>query len=233
MSSFGRRAVAALYQQGRAVSAMAGLSVICVVLVAVAAFAITLATTPPPIRYVSGADGSEALVSGTSSLHAWTVKSNIINGNAEFSGPLKAGSAATITLQSIDLAIPVDTLKSTEGSGMDNTMYDALKMKQFPSITYRLTKATLKSPPSKQDPAYHFDTTGQLTVAGAAHAVNLDIAVQLHDEGKLTITTDVGLKMTDCGVTPPTAMLGMIKSGDAITVKVTWPLTMQPAGAAK
>ena len=28
---------------------------------------------------------------------------------------------------------------------MDNTMYDALKLKKFPDITYKLTKATLKT----------------------------------------------------------------------------------------
>lgn len=112
---------------------------------------------------------------------------------------------------------------------MDDTMYDALKIKQFPTITYGLTKAGLKTSPSKKDPDYHFDTTGQLTVAGKAHAVNLDLVVLPHDNGKLTITTEIALKMTDFGVSPPTAMLGMIKSGDAITLKVTWELTIKPS----
>ena len=43
------------------------------------------------IRYVSSADAGEALVSGTSTLHDWTVKSSTIKGNAEFSGQWKAG----------------------------------------------------------------------------------------------------------------------------------------------
>ena len=111
---------------------------------------------------------------------------------------------------------------------MDNTMYDALKLKQFPTIAYRLTKASLKSPPSKQSPEYQFDTTGQLTVAGAVRQVNLDLHVLPHDAGGLTITTEIALKMTDFGLKPPTAMLGMIKSDDSITLKVTWQLTMQP-----
>jgi polyisoprenoid-binding protein YceI len=191
----------------------------------------TAATNPSNIQYVSSIGASQAIVSGTSTLHDWSVKSNTIQGNADFSGPWKLDSAPTIALQSISLVIPVDSLKSTEGSGMDNTMYDAMKLKQFPTITFSLAKASLKSAPSKPGSAYHFDTTGQLTVAGAAHDENLDLAVLPDNDGQLTITTDIGLKMTDFGMTPPTAMFGAIKSGDAITVKVNWQLTTQPPTA--
>jgi polyisoprenoid-binding protein YceI len=189
------------------------------------------ATNPSSVQYVSSIGAGQAIVSGTSTLHDWVVKSSIVQGNAEFSGPWKLDSAPTITLQSIDLVIPVDSLKSTEGSGMDNTMYDALKLKQFPSITFTLAKASLKSAPSKQGEAYHFDTNGQITVAGTAHDENLDLAVLPNNDGQLTITTDIGLKMTDFGVKPPMAMMGVIKSGDAITVNVSWQLTTRPPTA--
>jgi YceI-like domain len=188
----------------------------------------TAATNPSSIQYVSSIGAGQAIVSGTSTLHDWSVKSNTIQGNADFSGPWKLDSSPTIALQSISLVIPVDSLKSTEGSGMDNTMYDAMKLKQFPTITFSLAKASLKSAPSKPGSAYHFDTTGQLTVAGAAHDENLDLAVLPDKDGQLTITTDIGLKMTDFGIKPPTAMLGVIKSGDAITIKVNWQLTTRP-----
>jgi len=188
-------------------------------------------TNPAAVQYASSADSGQALVSGTSTLHAWTVKSTTIQGNAGFSGPLKADSASTVTLQSIDFSVPVDSLKSTEGSGMDSTMYDALKLKQFPSITFSLTKANLKTAPTAQDPAYHFDATGTLTIAGAARPWGLSVDVLPHDNGLLTVSTEAGMKMSDFGVKPPTAMLGMIKSGDAVTVKVTWQLTTQTAVA--
>jgi polyisoprenoid-binding protein YceI len=188
-------------------------------------------TNPSAIQYVSSVDPGQALVSGTSTLHDWTVKSDIVKGNAEFSGQWQAASAATIMLQSVDVAVPVDSLKSTEGGSMDKTMYDALNLKQYPTITYSLIKATLKPSSSPQGSAYHFDTTGRLTVAGAAHQINLDLAVLPQGDGRLSITTDIAMKMTDFGVKPPTAMLGVIKSGDAIDVKINWQLTMRPPTA--
>jgi hypothetical protein len=179
---------------------------------------------PAAIEYNSAPDSGAASVSGTSTLHDWTVNGTIVNGTMQCSGPW---TAASPTIGSIQLSIPADSLKSTEGSGMDNTMYDALNMKASPLITYTLTHADLKSPPSKNDPTYHYDAVGQLTIAGNAHAVNLMLDVAPANDGALTIVTETPLKMTDFGMKPPTAMMGMIKSGNDVTVKVTWRLKMK------
>ena len=114
-------------------------------------------------RIQQHADSGTASVSGTSTLHDWTVNGTTVNGAMQCSGPW---TAAPPTIGSIQLSIPADSLKSTEGSGMDNTMYDALNMKASPLITYTLTHADLKSPPSRNDPTYHYDAVGQLTIAG-------------------------------------------------------------------
>jgi polyisoprenoid-binding protein YceI len=194
-----------------------------------AAPSVAPAANTPSIHYASVVDAAKVVITGTSTLHDWTVNGGAIKGHAEFTGDWKPNAASAITLQSIDLSIDVDTLKSAEGGGMDDKIYEALKLKQFPTITYHLTKATLKTAPSKDGSPYHFGATGQLTVAGAAHPVDLDLAILPHDNGKLTIATESGLQMTDLGVTPPTAMFGVIKAGDKINVKVTWQLAIAPA----
>ncbi len=169
-------------------------------------------------QYVA-AKGGEATVNGTSTLHNWTVKTGDIEGAV--SG--QWGSQAAPSLSSIQLTIPVKSLKSTEGSGMDNTMYDALKAKKNPSITYTLANSTLKSKPAKPNEPYRFETTGKLTVAGSTR--NISLPLELSPQGQsLSISTNVKLKMTDFGVKPPKAMFGMIKSGDEVTVNVTWKL---------
>jgi len=180
------------------------------------------ATQPAPDQYASAAKSGTASVAGTSTLHNWTVASATINGTATFAGHFSATRPPAI--RSIQLVIPVNTLKSTEGSGMDNTMYDALKMKQNPNITYALDSATLASGPSKDDPKYHYNAQGRLTIAGWLRYVSLKLDVEPADGGMLTISTQTPLKMTDFGMKPPTAMLGTIKSGDDVTVKVTWQL---------
>jgi hypothetical protein len=186
-------------------------------------------TATSAIQYVSSSEAGQASVSGSSTVHDWMVKGVVIDGNAMFSGRWKVGSSVPIELRSIDLAIPVASLKGTEGSGMDGTMYESLKRDQFPSITFKLTQVKLKTEPSGQGLPYHFATRGQLAVAGIARTVNLDLTILPHDDGALTIATNVSLNMSDFNIAPPTAMLGAIKSGDAIVVRVIWQLSMTPA----
>ena len=181
------------------------------------------ASQPSAVQYVSSADPGKASVAGTSTLHIWTVTGTSINGAAAFAGEF--GAATPPALQSIQLVIPVNSLKSGEGGGMDGTMDDALKMKKNPNITYTLASATLASGPTKDDPQCHYAATGQLTIAGWMKTVNLTLDVRGSSDGTLTISTTTPLKMTDYGMDPPTAMLGAIRSGDAVTVSVTWQLT--------
>jgi len=187
------------------------------------------ATQPAPVPYVSSANSGKAAVAGTSTLHDWTAESATINGTAIFAGEFDP--AVPPAIRSIQVVIPVNSLKSSEGGGMDSTMDDALQMKKHPNITYSLDSATLTSGPTKDDPQCHYAATGQLTIAGWAKTVNLELAVHRETDGTLSISTQTSLKMTDFGIKPPTAMLGMVKSGDSVTVNVTWQLTMKPSTA--
>ena len=71
------------------------------------------------------------------------------------------------------------------------------------------------------------NSTGDLTVSGKTRPIDLELHIVPHGNGQVTISTNTSLKMTDFGVKPPTAMLGMIKSGDAVNVKVDWELKAQ------
>ena len=66
-----------------------------------------------------------------------------------------------------------------------------------------------------------------LTVAGQAQTVTMDVSGQRLADGSVTAAATIPLKMTDYGITPPTALLGTIKAGDV--VKVTFALTVVPA----
>jgi hypothetical protein len=75
-----------------------------------------------------------------------------------------------------------------------------------------------------------FEAKSELTVAGRTNPVTLTLAVQPKGAAGITISTTKDLKMTDFGVVPPTAMLGVNKAGDAITVRVVWELKAAPSG---
>ena len=158
-------------------------------------------------------------INGTSSLHNWTVKGGVIDGEVNIAVDPKG----KLELGGIQVSIPVVSLKSSEGSGMDKTMYDAMDKKHHPTVNYSLTKATANGPTSATAGPLHFDTVGQLTISGQKRDVKLDVVV-LVNGSHVTVTTETVLKMTDYGIKPPVAMFGMVKSGDAVTVKAVWQL---------
>jgi polyisoprenoid-binding protein YceI len=71
---------------------------------------------------------------------------------------------------------------------------------------------------------------GRLIIAGTARDIDLKLSVQAEGQ-HLVIWARTSLKMTDFNVEPPTAMLGMIRSGDTVRVDVSWQLMARPPQA--
>lgn len=174
--------------------------------------------------------GGTLVIHGTSTLHDWSAQTKGLAGRAVLDGSWTGHGAGAIELKSIHLVIAVKSLKSSEGGGMDSTMYGALHRRKHAFITYQLTTAKLLAPPAGKDAPAVFKTKGNLKVDGTTRSVPLVLTVTHLANGDLSIATTVKLKMTEFGVKPPTAMFGIIRSGDAITVNATWLLAAK-AGA--
>ena len=113
-------------------------------------------------------------------------------------------------LEAFEIAIAALTLKSGK-DGLDKNMYKALNTAQHPDITFRLLRfqpgaiaGTLKA-------------AGMLTIAGTEREVTLDLKTEPKD-ATLIVKGELPLVMTDYGVKPPKAMLGMIKTNPKVTV---------------
>ncbi len=181
------------------------------------------ADRPADVTYVAGPDSGRATVTGTSTLHDWKMTSKVIGGWVVVS----SGQPKT-ELTTVDLSIEARSLKSTEGSGMDKNAYSALKSDKYPVIHYRLRQAQTDDPGQTSGGARRIDATGELTIAGVRRDIALQLLMEPQPNGQLLISTQTQLKMSDFGIKPPTAMLGMIKAGDQVTVDVQWRLTPKP-----
>ena len=91
---------------------------------------------------------------------------------------------------------------------IDKNMLKALKTDQHPLITFRLVRFEAKTP---------LKAIGLLTIAGVEREVAFDLKSSVTGS-TLTITGDMPLVMTDYGIVPPKAMLGMLKTDPKITV---------------
>lgn len=190
-------------------------------------------------RYDADPSGSHLTVTGTSTVHDWTAETRRIDGSlivheeelALFwasSEPLPRPLTPTVRVE-----IPVTSLTSGK-RGMDEKMRDALKAATHPTITYRLSLATIIARRTDHgedvEGRLTIETQGVLSVAGTERTVAIPMRVRRLSENHLEISGDTSLCMTDFGIKPPTAMVGMLRAGDVVHVRWTWVVNRsQPA----
>ncbi|HYF02816.1 MAG TPA: YceI family protein, partial [Patescibacteria group bacterium] len=153
--------------------------------------------------------GSELKVSGTSTLHDWTMKSTSGNGKATFT--MAGDQLQGIT--NLQVSLKAETLKSGK-SGMDDKAYDALKTGDFPTISFTLREMKYIK---QNGTAITYTATGDLIIAGVKRAVTFTGTGKAGDD-KFQFDGKTTFKLTDFKVDPPTAMFGTIKTGDEVTV---------------
>lgn len=161
---------------------------------------------------------SKITVAGGSNVHDWSCSGNKFDATIE----LDAGSinrplgdvARPIT--KVVVNIPTKSVKCGKDK-MDENMYKALKAEQFPTIKYELS--TYKLDPSKTTAtSFVALTEGQLTVAGVTAKVEIPVTATRKDGGQIVGEGSVQMLMTDVGIKPPTALLGTMRTKNAITI---------------
>lgn len=172
---------------------------------------------------VSGQEGQPSLVglissrvsiAGTSNVHAYTASTTaaritrlqIVGG--DHGANLWDAMVTPGTLQAFEIAIPAATLSSPR-EGLDKNMHKALKVTEHPEITFRLVR--LEGTPDA------LRGIGVVRVVGVEREVALALRISRAD-GALTVSGEVPLLMTDFGIVPPKAMMGMLKTDPKVTV---------------
>jgi hypothetical protein len=111
-------------------------------------------------------------------------------------------------VEALDIAITTTTLTSPK-DGLDKNMYKALKATEFPQIVFRLQRLEAKGAALR--------AIGILKIAGVEKEIAFDLKTTAN-ANTLTVSGSVPLLMTDYGITPPKAMMGMLKTDPKITV---------------
>ena len=144
---------------------------------------------------------------GTTNVHDFKSKVTQANGEAI----LNEGKV----LQSLVVEIPVRSIKSGEKL-MDTKTYETFDVDKNPNITFKLTDVNSLHVDGNQ---VSVTLSGNLTMAGVTRKISLKSTGSSDKPGVYEFVGSVALKMTDFKMNPPTAMLGLMKVADAITLK--------------
>jgi polyisoprenoid-binding protein YceI len=194
------------------------------IFVALAAVA-ALAAAAGRARYLpaSGtAESSSVAIRGTSSLHEWTMEGTTIRGAVDVAPEVAADPANPAAWKSekpalVTVTIPVSAIRSGH-TRMNNIMLDAMKAKSFPEIRYELASAV---PAGGSGESFTMRTSGKLTIAGVTRELQMDVRAASHGR-QVVLAGEAPIRMTDYGIKPPVAMMGTLKTGDAVKVAFRW-----------
>jgi polyisoprenoid-binding protein YceI len=98
---------------------------------------------------------------------------------------------------------------SSPKDGLDKNMHKALKVEQFPDITFTLARL--------EGASGSLRGVGTLRIVGVEREVVLVITTEPRGN-TLVVKGRLPLLMTDYGIKPPTALLGMLKTDSKVTV---------------
>lgn len=177
------------------------------------------AATAAPLTLLS----ARVSLEGTSNLHDYTASTTSVQVTAVQIGGVASGDLLEHVLEpgglkAFDVVIPATSLKSPK-DGIDKNMHKALKVKDHPDIRFRLRAI------EPNGDAYR--ATGLLTIAGVENEVVLSLHVK-RTPSALAVTGTTALLMTDYGVKPPKAMLGMVRTKPEVQIQIELELSAEP-----
>ena len=162
------------------------------------------------------ADGSRVRIEGTSSINTFTCEAAGIEGDGYLVGEARPGHRSVVA----HVYVPVRQF-DCGNPRMDADLRDALQAREHPQIRFRLRDARLiPGDGASGDDAGRFvlNVEGWVEIAGNARPVALRVEGRRLTDSSYHATGHLPLRMTDFGIEPPTALLGLVKVRDQITV---------------
>ena len=163
-----------------------------------------------------GVASSTVTVTGSTNVHGYTATTTAVRVTSAktgtFDGDLWKLVEAPALVEAFEITIPAASLHSTK-DGIDKNMHKAMKVDEFKNITFRVK--SLQS----RGAAGALRALGSLTIAGVTKDITLDLTAK-RAGANLSLAGEVPLLMTDYGIKPPKAMMGMMKTDPKIVIRV-------------
>lgn len=149
---------------------------------------------------------SRITISGTSTLHDWTMTSSAGRFKAEME---LTDDGTPSKLMALTFSILSESLKSGH-TAMDKNAYSALDTDTYKIIKFDLTDATIN--------ASTIQCTGNLSIAGITKSIQVEASYKRSENQMLHCVGAKKIMMSDFGVEAPVFMFGTVRTGDEIMI---------------
>lgn len=186
----------------------------------------TMALLPAGAQNNSGAieiePGGRLWIEGSASVVDYTCQAEELSGNGSIQNTetpqQNLGEEGEV---SIVVSIPVHSLECGKKK-MNRDMYEALKADNFKTIRYRLLEAEMLEgfgADSASGEWMRIRTRGLLEIAGVVDTTEVPVNGMLLGKDRFRVKGAKQIDMKTFDITPPTALFGLIKADNKLTVR--------------
>lgn len=161
-------------------------------------------------------DGDSRLwIAGTSTVNSFTCAAGTLTGQGALrEAPVRAARLEAGTQARLEA--PVAGFDCGDPR-MNRDFHGAMKAKAHPAIRFELDSAEVVGEAAGAE-WQEVAARGRLTIAGVTRPVELRLQGRHLADGRVQVRGQKALRMTDFGIKPPTALLGLIKAHNQIVV---------------
>jgi hypothetical protein len=156
---------------------------------------------------------SRLWLEGDSNLHEWScdAKEIVPNLTLDRAGP----STAPTRVERATMTVRVAAIECGNGK-MNENLRKALESDAHPNIVFTVSQARFVDTGDEGQIAVV--AVGELTVAGTTRPLELSVTGSDTGKGALRLVSRTEIRMTDFGVDPPRALLGLLKTKDEVVI---------------
>lgn len=181
---------------------------------ALIALSATTATTQPTAQFAVGME-SRVWIEGKTNVNGFSCAAATVDATVAIDRAFSEDSALVKHVRSVQVKVPVAALKCGLDQ-MDKSLRKALRADDS-TLTYIVASLAADTPDSTD--AATLNTVGTLVIAGRENSVRMNVTAVRLPDGGIEARGEIPILMTDFGITPPTAMLGVVRARNRVIVK--------------
>jgi hypothetical protein len=158
--------------------------------------------------------GSRLWLEGDSNLHAWSCDAKSVIPELRLQRPTPNDPPASV--EEARLLVAVANIECGNGK-MNENLRKALRAEDHENISFVVTGAEFIDTGSRGE--LEVLAKGTLTVAGTSRDLQFQVSGTDTGTGALRLTGRIQILMTQYGVQPPTAMLGLLKTRNEVLIR--------------
>lgn len=168
-----------------------------------------------PLRLAVRPD-SRLWLEGSSNVRDWRCEATSLDASVDIDDAVHAVGSTAARIRGVQVRVPTHALTCGR-SQMDHIMYKALHVDDAPECRQIVGRFDVVSAAAGARPTLVMQ--GTLRIAGRERVVRMPVELEEQADGSVRAKGALPILMTDYGISPPTALFGVLRTENRIVVK--------------